>query len=145
MYTNHKQYYMDVRKFWNFLSCDWIIWLLTKFLITKDMSTRKKQLKHWFPFLKKPSHFLPFLQCVLIFIFQTFSRIEQNSVAGRIILTLNEALFHKPLQFVGLTQCIVDSEGQKFNLLWVIPERYRLPAPTISGQNLCSNTVVFTW
>ena len=89
---------MEVRKFWNFLSCDRIIWLLTKFLITKDMSTRKKQLKHWFPFLKKPSHFLPFLQCVLIFIFQTFSRI-QNSVAGRFILTLNEALFHKHYNF----------------------------------------------
>ena len=65
-------------------------------------------------------------------------------MAGRIILTLKEALFHKPLQFVGLTQRIVDSEGQKFNLLRVIPECYRLPVTTIQGQNLCSNTVVFT-
>lgn len=110
------------------------------------MSTRKKKTKfwkHWFPFLEKPSYFLPFSQRELIFIFQTFSRI-QNSVAGRIILTLNGAVFHKPLQFVGLTQHIVDSEGQKFNLLRVIPERYGLPATTIQGQNLCSNTVVFT-
>ena len=111
------------------------------------MSTRKKQFKHWFLFLKKPSHFLPFLQCVLIFIFQTFfknSKLCTNSVAGRIILTLNEALFHKTLQFVGLTQCIVKSEGQKFNLLRVITEAYGLPAATIQGQNLCSNTLVFT-
>ena len=72
------------------------------------------------------------------------SKLCTNSVAGRIILTLNEALFHKTLQFVGLTQCIVKSEGQKFNLLWVITEAYGLPAATIQGQNLCSNTMVFT-